>query len=81
MSGAESVYSYSYTPSPAPGNEVVDRGNQGFSGETNKWGEATLANPNGTYIVKAKVRVASFTSGKINIKYSLYIIYKVIIVR
>ncbi len=66
---AQVNYSYSFTKDPAPGNEAIDRSNQGFSGEANKWGEAVLTNPNGTYTLKAKIRVSEFTSGKVPIQY------------
>lgn len=66
---ADVTYSYSYNPQPSPGDEVVDRANQGFAGEANKWGEAVIQNPSGTYTIKAKIRVSEFTSGKIPIHY------------
>lgn len=65
----QSFYSYSYNQDPSLGDEVIDRSNQGFVGEANKWGETIIKNPTGTYIVKAKIRASEFTSGKIPIHY------------
>ncbi|MDD3159876.1 MAG: carboxypeptidase-like regulatory domain-containing protein [Candidatus ainarchaeum sp.] len=58
------VYSTSFSPLPLPGNEVVDRENIGSSGEANKWIEGTIDQPTGTYIIKAKIRVNSYTTQK-----------------
>jgi hypothetical protein len=67
--GAQTEYSYSYTPAPAPGNEVVDRANAGQQGQKNKWVEGTINQPQGTYLIKVKVRAEDFTSGKVELRY------------
>ncbi len=66
---SEITYSYSYTPTPEPGNEVVDRANAGAQGQKNKWVEGTIANPNGTYTIKVKMRAEDFTAGKVQLNY------------
>ncbi len=69
LSGANTFLSYSYNPEPLPGNEALDRSNQGYVDEANKWVEGEVTNPKGTYIAKVKIRVSDFTAGKINLKY------------
>lgn len=67
--GANVLYSQSYTPSPAPGNEAVDRANTGGQGEKNKWAEGTISAPNGTYTIKVKLRTEDYTPGTVQLKY------------
>ena len=62
-------YSTSYTPTPTPGNEVIDRANKGEQGSKNKWIEGTVSQPLGTYTVKVKVRAEDFLAGKVELKY------------
>ena len=62
-------YSYSYNPLPAPGNEILDRSNQSFEGETSKWVEGVVKNPKGSYTAKVRVRASDFTAGKLSLKY------------
>ncbi|MCX6800812.1 MAG: hypothetical protein NTZ73_01335 [Candidatus Diapherotrites archaeon] len=69
MQGANTFYSTSYSPTPAPGNETIDRANAGDVGNANKWVEGTLGQPNGTYIAKVKIRVSDYTAGTIDLKY------------
>ncbi|MFH1240225.1 MAG: transglycosylase SLT domain-containing protein [Candidatus Diapherotrites archaeon] len=58
----ESFYGTSYTPEPAPGNEGIDRQNQGVPGEYNKWLDLYFDNPADTTIVKVKVQARETTS-------------------
>ena len=74
MQGASVEYSTSYTPTPAPGNEAVDRANVGSQGEKNKWVEGTILQPKGTYTVKVKLRVEDFTPGKVQLRYRTWAI-------
>ncbi|MFA6065373.1 MAG: carboxypeptidase-like regulatory domain-containing protein [archaeon] len=69
MQNATINYSKSYSPTPVPGNEVVDRANVGAQGEKNKWVEATLSLPRGTNVVKVKVRAEDYSEGKVQLKY------------
>jgi hypothetical protein len=69
LQGAEIAQSYSYTPTPVPGNELVDRSNSVTTGEKSKWIEGSIANPQGTYAVKVKVRAEDFTEGKAQLRY------------
>ncbi len=69
LQGATNFYSYSYTPTPAPGNEVIDRSNSTVEGEPAKWVEGLLAQPKGTYVAKVKVRVNDFTAGTVALHY------------
>ena len=74
MNGANVEYSTSYTPTPAPGNEAVDRSNIGAQGEKNKWVEGVIVQPKGTYTIKVKLRVEDFTPGKVQLKYRTWAI-------
>ena len=67
--GAEIAQSSSYTSTPEPGNEVVDRSNKTVQGDKSKWVEGTIANPIGTYAVKVKVRAEDFTEGTVQLHY------------
>ncbi|MEI7960846.1 MAG: hypothetical protein WCI04_00770 [archaeon] len=72
--GATIAYSQSYTPTPAPGNEAVDRANSGAQGSKNKWVEGIISSPIGTYTVKVKIRAEDFTAGKVQLKYRAWAI-------
>ena len=74
MQGANVDYSTSFTSTPAPGNEAVDRANIGSQGEKSKWIEGTIVKPKGTYTVKVKLRVEDFTPGKVQLQYRTWAI-------
>ncbi|MDD4251385.1 MAG: hypothetical protein PHX27_04305, partial [Candidatus ainarchaeum sp.] len=69
LQNASKIFSYTYSPTPLPGNESLDRTNQGFENEANKWVEGIVNNPKGTYVAKVKIRASDFTAGKIPINY------------
>jgi len=69
LQGAQLAQSNSYTPTPSPGNETVDRANAVSQGEKSKWIEGVITQPNGTYAVKVKVRAEDFTEGKAQLHY------------
>jgi len=74
LQGAEIAQSNSYTPTPSPGNETVDRSNITNQGEKSKWIEGVITQPNGTYTVKVKVRAEDFTEGKAQLHYRAWTI-------
>jgi hypothetical protein len=69
LNDATKFFSYSYNPSPSPGDESLDRSNQGYFDEPNKWVEGTIDEPKGTYIAKVKIRASEFSAGKVSLKY------------
>ncbi len=69
FAGAESALAYSYSPTPEPGNEAIDRANNTLAGEKSKWVEGVISQPQGTHIVKVKVRAEDFTEGKMQLHY------------
>ncbi len=74
MQNATVDYSLSYTPLPAPGNEIVDRANKGTQGSKNKWIEGVVSQPQGTYTAKIKVRAEDFLAGKAELKFRAWAI-------
>lgn len=74
MQGAIINYSTSFTQSPSPGNEAVDRANSGSQGEKNKWVEGVIVQPKGTYTVKVKIRAEDYTAGKVQLKYRAWVL-------
>jgi hypothetical protein len=74
LQGANTIYSTSYSPTPTPGNETVDRSNAGQSGTPNKWAEGMINQPSGTYTAKVKVRITEYTAGTIDLKYRAWAI-------
>lgn len=54
---ASFFYGRSYTAFPAPGNEAADFGNVGKAGNYNKWLELYYTNPEGSQLVRVKVRL------------------------
>gem|GEM_PF-1689284 len=69
FAGAETAQAYSYSPTPEPGNEAIDRANSTLGGEKSKWIEGVISQPQGTHIVKVKVRAEDFTEGKMQLHY------------
>lgn len=69
FAGAESALAYSYSPTPEPGNEAIDRANSTLAGEKSKWVEGVISSPQGTHIVKVKLRAEDFTEGKLQLHY------------
>lgn len=69
LQGAQISQSNTYTPSPVPGNEVVDRANQTMQGDKSKWIEGVITDPQGTYTVKVKVRSEDYSEGKAQLHY------------
>ncbi|MFA5930878.1 MAG: hypothetical protein WC821_01040 [archaeon] len=67
--GAQISQSNTYTPSPVPGNEVVDRSNTTMQGDKSKWIEGVITDPQGTYTVKVKVRAEDFSEGKVQLHF------------
>jgi hypothetical protein len=74
IQNASITQSTSYSPTPAPGNEVIDRANQSLQGEKSKWIEGVVDAPLGTYTVKIKVRAEDFTEGKVQLRYRAWTI-------
>ena len=67
--GTTNYFGKTYTPTPEPGSETLDRSNAGNMGEPNKWIEGVIQKPAGNYVVKVKIRASEFSAGKVQLHY------------
>ncbi|MFA5763588.1 MAG: carboxypeptidase-like regulatory domain-containing protein [archaeon] len=69
LKDSQNFFSYSYNPTPSPGDEALDRSNQGYVDEPIKWVEGIINQPNGNYTAKVKIRASKFSAGKVSLQY------------